>query len=194
MGVDRRRSALGSFRRIRPGAGRCQSKNPWRCRRAFAATTPVKAAAGHEEDRAAAKPGPRNRAGDATRPLGPNLWRPVSPGGRGHPIKKDTCMSARSASLGRLRKTPLGWLTVFSAVLLVVTLPSRFTDNWRLTLRDLISTLVAVPIVANITEPAVRPAAALERLAARRRTRMQRPCRLLQFCGAQASLMRMQPA
>lgn len=65
-------------------------------------------------------------------------------------------MSIRSTLLQRLKKTAMIWLAVYPSVLLVLALVGDLLSDWPLPLRVLGATLIIVPIVANITEPAVR--------------------------------------
>ncbi|MGI2034368.1 hypothetical protein ACRQ1B_18460 [Rhizobium panacihumi] len=62
----------------------------------------------------------------------------------------------RQAIFGRLKKTMTVWLAVYSSVLLVISLAGDCMQGWPLPLRVLGATLMIVPIVTNISEPAVR--------------------------------------
>jgi antibiotic biosynthesis monooxygenase (ABM) superfamily enzyme len=78
----------------------------------------------------------------------------------------------RHAILERLKKTAMVWLSVYPSVLLVISLVGDVLEDWPLTLRVLGATVMIVPIVANITEPAVKAAVtAIERAWLRRRSR-----------------------
>lgn len=48
------------------------------------------------------------------------------------------------------------WLAVYPPVLLVVSTVGDLSQDWPLPLRVLGTTIIIVPIVANITEPAVK--------------------------------------
>lgn len=64
------------------------------------------------------------------------------------------------------------WLAVYPSVLLVISLVGDVLKDWPLPLRVLGATVIIVPIVANITEPAVKAAVtAIERAWLRRRSR-----------------------
>lgn len=60
------------------------------------------------------------------------------------------------AILDRLKRTVLVWLAVYPSVLLVISLVGDCMQDWPLPLRVLGATLMIVPIVTNISEPAVR--------------------------------------
>ncbi|MDX0312518.1 hypothetical protein GOC54_15740 [Sinorhizobium meliloti] len=78
----------------------------------------------------------------------------------------------RSVLIARLKKTLLIWIAVYPAVLAVLTLVGEWLRDWPLPLRALASTAIIVPIVANLTAPAVQAtAAAVERGWARWRSR-----------------------
>jgi acyl-CoA reductase-like NAD-dependent aldehyde dehydrogenase len=62
----------------------------------------------------------------------------------------------RQAILDRLKRTVLVWLAVYPSVLLVISLASDCMQDGPLPLRVLGATLMIVPIVTNISEPAVR--------------------------------------
>lgn len=62
----------------------------------------------------------------------------------------------RQAISERLKKTMMVWLAVFPIVLLVISLAGDCMKGWPLPLRVLGATLMIVPIVTNISEPAVR--------------------------------------
>ena len=75
----------------------------------------------------------------------------------------------RRALVARLRKTVQIWIAVYPAVLIVLTFVGELLRDWPLPVRVLGATMIIVPIVANITEPAVKTAvAAIERGLARR--------------------------
>ncbi|UEM07601.1 hypothetical protein JL101_032325 (plasmid) [Skermanella rosea] len=64
------------------------------------------------------------------------------------------------------------WLAVYPSVLLVISLVGDVLKDWSLPLRVLGATIIIVPIVANITEPAVKAAVtAIERAWLRRGSR-----------------------
>lgn len=66
--------------------------------------------------------------------------------------------------LPRLKKTLMIWIAVYPTVLIVLAFLGDLLREWPLPLRVLGATLIIVPIVANLTEPAVKAAvAALER-------------------------------
>lgn len=68
------------------------------------------------------------------------------------------------AVLDRMKKTFLIWIAVYPAVLLVLTFLGDLLRDWSLPLRVLGATAMIVPIIANITDPAVKAAvAAVER-------------------------------
>jgi antibiotic biosynthesis monooxygenase (ABM) superfamily enzyme len=77
----------------------------------------------------------------------------------------------RHAILDRLKKTAMVWLAVYPSVLLVISLVGDVLKDWPLPLLVLGATLIIVPIVANITEPAVKATVtAIERAWLRRRS------------------------
>ena len=77
----------------------------------------------------------------------------------GHPSGAARDQVFGQALRARLHKTLMIWLAVYPAALLVLTLFGDMLRDWPLPLRILASTLIIVPIVANITEPAVKVAA-----------------------------------
>lgn len=80
-------------------------------------------------------------------------------------------MSVRSTLAARLKKTLLVWIAVYPAVLLVLTLVGEFLRDWPLALGVLGASVIIVPIVANVTGPAVSAVSdAIEREWARRRS------------------------
>ena len=64
----------------------------------------------------------------------------------------------RKIVLERLKRTLMVWLAVYPSVLLVVSLTADWMQDWQLPHRVLGATIIIVPIVTNITEPAVRTA------------------------------------
>jgi len=66
----------------------------------------------------------------------------------------------RRALLARLKKTLLVWIAVYPAVLIVIALVGDLLQEWPLPLRLLVATLIIVPVVVNMTEPAVKGAVA----------------------------------
>ncbi len=67
------------------------------------------------------------------------------------------------------------WIAVYPSVLLVISLTGESMKDWPLPLRVLAATLMIVPIVTNISEPAVRAVAGtIERSRLRRFSRMNR--------------------
>jgi antibiotic biosynthesis monooxygenase (ABM) superfamily enzyme len=62
----------------------------------------------------------------------------------------------RQAIFERLKKTVTVWLAVYPSVLLVISLVGDCIEGWPMPLRVLGATLMIVPIVTNISEPAVR--------------------------------------
>ncbi|APO79000.1 antibiotic biosynthesis monooxygenase domain-containing protein (plasmid) [Rhizobium etli 8C-3] len=62
----------------------------------------------------------------------------------------------RQVILERLKTTVMDWLAVYPSVLLVIWLVGDRTQNWPTPLRVLGATLLIVPIVTNISQPAVR--------------------------------------
>ena len=69
-------------------------------------------------------------------------------------------MSIRNMIVSRIKKTLQIWVAVYPAVLVVLTLLGDSLQEWPLPVRVLGATAIIVPIVANITEPAVRFAVA----------------------------------
>jgi antibiotic biosynthesis monooxygenase (ABM) superfamily enzyme len=65
---------------------------------------------------------------------------------------------AGGAMLERLKKTAMVWLSVYPSVLLVISLVGDVFEDWPLPLRVLGATVIIVPIIANITGPAVEAA------------------------------------
>ncbi|MEJ1117211.1 hypothetical protein V9K92_01825 [Phyllobacterium sp. CCNWLW109] len=62
----------------------------------------------------------------------------------------------RQVILERLKTTVMVWLAVYPIVLLIIWLVGDRTQNWPLPLRVLATTLMIVPIVTNVSQPAVR--------------------------------------
>jgi antibiotic biosynthesis monooxygenase (ABM) superfamily enzyme len=62
----------------------------------------------------------------------------------------------RQVILKRLRTTVIVWLAVYPTVLLIIWLVGDRTQDWPMPLRVLGATLMIVPIVANVSQPAVR--------------------------------------
>lgn len=66
--------------------------------------------------------------------------------------------SLRQTILERLKKTAMVWLAVYPSVLVVISLTGDCMRDWPLPLRVLGATLMIVPLVTNVSEPAVRMA------------------------------------
>ncbi len=64
----------------------------------------------------------------------------------------------RYAVTKRLKKTLMVWLAVYPSVLLVITLVGDVLKGWPLPLAVLVTTVIAVPIIANISQPATKAA------------------------------------
>lgn len=62
----------------------------------------------------------------------------------------------RQAILERLKTTVMVWLAVYPSVLLIIWLVGDRTQDWPMPLRVLAATLMIVPIVTNVSQPAVR--------------------------------------
>ncbi|CUX70945.1 conserved hypothetical protein [Agrobacterium sp. NCPPB 925] len=62
----------------------------------------------------------------------------------------------RQAIMERLKTTVMVWFAVYPSVLLIIWLVGDRTQNWPTPLRVLGATLLIVPIVTNISLPAVR--------------------------------------
>jgi antibiotic biosynthesis monooxygenase (ABM) superfamily enzyme len=62
----------------------------------------------------------------------------------------------RQVILERLKTTVMVWLAVYPIVLPIIWLVGDRTQNWPLPLRVLAATLMIVPIVTNVSQPAVR--------------------------------------
>ncbi|MDI5929371.1 hypothetical protein [Rhizobium leguminosarum] len=62
----------------------------------------------------------------------------------------------RQAILERLKTTVMVWLAVYPSVLLIIWLVGDCTQDWPMPLRVLAATLMIVPIVTNVSQPAVR--------------------------------------
>ncbi len=60
------------------------------------------------------------------------------------------------AILERLKTTVMVWFAVYPSVLLIIWLVGDRTQDWPMPLRVLGATLLIVPIVTNISQPAVR--------------------------------------
>ena len=55
--------------------------------------------------------------------------------------------------LQRFTKTSRIWLSVYPSVIVVLTLSGEMLIDWPFSLRVLVSTLIIVTIVSNVTEP-----------------------------------------
>lgn len=62
----------------------------------------------------------------------------------------------RQVMLERLKTTVMVWLAVYPSVLLIIWLIGDRTQDWPMPLRILGATLLIVPTVTNISQPAVR--------------------------------------
>jgi len=62
----------------------------------------------------------------------------------------------RQAILEGLKTTVMVWLAVYPSVLLIIWLVGDRTQDWPMPLRVLAATLMNVPIVTNVSQPAVR--------------------------------------
>lgn len=56
----------------------------------------------------------------------------------------------------RLKATVIVWLAVYPNVLLIIWLVGDSTQDWPMPLRVLAATLMIVPIVTNVSQPAAR--------------------------------------
>lgn len=65
----------------------------------------------------------------------------------------------RQVILERFKTTVMVWLAVYPSVLLIIWLVGDSTRTWPMPLRALAATLMIVPIVTNISQPAVRKVA-----------------------------------
>lgn len=81
----------------------------------------------------------------------------------------------RQAIFERLKRTMMVWLAVFPIVLLVISLAGDCMKGWPLPLRVLGATLMIVPIVTNISEPAVRTVVGIIQRSRLRRELRARP-------------------
>lgn len=81
----------------------------------------------------------------------------------------------RQLIVERLKKTGMVWLAVYPSVLLVIALAGDCIQGWPLPLRVLGATLMIVPIVTNISEPAVRTIVGIIARARLRRRMNTRP-------------------
>ncbi|WP_269790623.1 hypothetical protein [Stenotrophomonas sp. Iso1] len=68
----------------------------------------------------------------------------------------------------RLKRTALVWLAVYPSALLVLSLVGERFRHWPLPMRVLASTLIIVPVVANISLPLVQTVVAALGRASRR--------------------------
>lgn len=94
-----------------------------------------------------------DQASDANDPDRMFAPRQLTVTDRGHRITH-----VRKVVLERLKRTIIVWLAVYPSVLLVVSLTADWMQDWQLPHRVLGATIIIVPIVTNITEPAVRTA------------------------------------
>jgi antibiotic biosynthesis monooxygenase (ABM) superfamily enzyme len=62
----------------------------------------------------------------------------------------------RQVIFERLKATVIVWLAVYPSVLLIIWLVGDSTQDWPMPLRVLAATLMIVPIVTNVSQPAVR--------------------------------------
>lgn len=75
----------------------------------------------------------------------------------------------RQAIVERLKRTVVVWVAVYPAVLLIISLVGESMKGWPLPFRVLGATLMIVPIVTNVSEPAVRKGiGAIQRMRQRR--------------------------
>ena len=94
-----------------------------------------------------------DQASDANDPDWMFASRQLTVTDRGHRITH-----VRKVVLERFKRTIMVWLAVYPSVLLVVSLTADWMQDWQLPHRVLGATIIIVPIVTNITEPAVRTA------------------------------------
>ncbi|MCA2410762.1 hypothetical protein [Rhizobium leguminosarum] len=62
----------------------------------------------------------------------------------------------RQVIFERLKTTAMVWLAVYPSVLLIVWIVGDCMQDWPTPLRVLGATLMVVPIVTNVSQPAVR--------------------------------------
>ncbi|RWX36895.1 hypothetical protein [Rhizobium leguminosarum] len=62
----------------------------------------------------------------------------------------------RQVIFERLKTTAMVWLAVYPSVLLIVWIVGDCMQDWPMPLRVLGATLMVVPIVTNVSQPAVR--------------------------------------
>lgn len=62
----------------------------------------------------------------------------------------------RQVILGRLKMTAMVWLAVYPSVVLILWIVGDCMQDWPMPLRVLGATLMIVPIVTNVSQPAVR--------------------------------------
>lgn len=62
----------------------------------------------------------------------------------------------RQVIFERLKTTAMVWLAVYPSVLLIIWIVGDCMQDWPMPLRVLGATLMVVPIVTNVSQPAVR--------------------------------------
>jgi antibiotic biosynthesis monooxygenase (ABM) superfamily enzyme len=62
----------------------------------------------------------------------------------------------RQVIFERLKTTAMVWLAVYPTVLLIIWIVGDCMQDWPIPLRVLGATLMVVPIVTNVSQPAVR--------------------------------------